>query len=134
MGSPGRAGADVDDHLEVGELESLRGVGVTQLRPHLRVLAHQRERAVHHLAELLGRLEALIARRSLRECSAVTSRPVTGSTIHLHPTAPLAERVLLPGDPGRALLLAQSLLDAPGDVQPQPGAVGLHGRGADGSR
>jgi len=35
------------------------------------------------------------------------------STIYLHPTAPLAERVLLPGDPGRALRLAQSLLSEP---------------------
>jgi uridine phosphorylase len=35
------------------------------------------------------------------------------STIHLLPTAELAERVLLPGDPGRALLLAQSLLREP---------------------
>ncbi len=35
------------------------------------------------------------------------------ATIHLHPTAPLADRVLLPGDPGRALLLAQSLLAEP---------------------
>jgi purine-nucleoside phosphorylase len=34
-------------------------------------------------------------------------------TIHLHPTAPLAERVLVPGDPGRALLLAQALLSEP---------------------
>jgi uridine phosphorylase len=34
-------------------------------------------------------------------------------TLHLRPTAALAERVLLPGDPGRALLLAQSLLQAP---------------------
>jgi purine-nucleoside phosphorylase len=33
--------------------------------------------------------------------------------IHLQPTAPLAERVLLPGDPGRALRLAQSLLSEP---------------------
>jgi uridine phosphorylase len=33
--------------------------------------------------------------------------------IHLHPTAELAPRVLLPGDPGRALLLAQALIDAP---------------------
>ncbi len=33
--------------------------------------------------------------------------------IHLHPTAPLAERVLLPGDPGRALALAQTLLVKP---------------------
>jgi uridine phosphorylase len=35
------------------------------------------------------------------------------STIHLQPTAPLAPRVLAPGDPGRALLLAQALLSAP---------------------
>jgi uridine phosphorylase len=34
-------------------------------------------------------------------------------TIHLHPTAPLATRALLPGDPGRALALAQSLLVEP---------------------
>lgn len=33
--------------------------------------------------------------------------------IHVHATAPLAERVLLPGDPGRALALAQWLLHAP---------------------
>jgi uridine phosphorylase len=33
--------------------------------------------------------------------------------IHLQPTAELAERVLLPGDPGRALLLAQTLIDGP---------------------
>ena len=34
-------------------------------------------------------------------------------TLHVHPTAELAERVLLPGDPGRALLLAQALLETP---------------------
>jgi purine-nucleoside phosphorylase len=34
-------------------------------------------------------------------------------TIHIRPTAPLAERVLLPDDPGRALRLAQSLLHEP---------------------
>ena len=34
-------------------------------------------------------------------------------SIHLRPTAELAERVLLPGDPGRALALAQSLLVKP---------------------
>ena len=33
--------------------------------------------------------------------------------IHLQPTAPVAERALLPGDPGRALALAQALLDGP---------------------
>jgi DeoD family purine-nucleoside phosphorylase len=33
--------------------------------------------------------------------------------IHVHPTAELAARALLPGDPGRALALAQVLLDEP---------------------
>ncbi len=32
---------------------------------------------------------------------------------HLRPTAELAERVLLPGDPGRALAVAQALLETP---------------------
>jgi purine-nucleoside phosphorylase len=36
-----------------------------------------------------------------------------GETIHLRPTADLAERVLLPGDPGRALALAQWLMEKP---------------------
>jgi uridine phosphorylase len=36
---------------------------------------------------------------------------VAPATIHVHPTAPLAERALLPGDPGRALALAQALFD-----------------------
>jgi DeoD family purine-nucleoside phosphorylase len=35
------------------------------------------------------------------------------AAIHLRPTAPLAERVLLPGDPGRALMLAQTLISEP---------------------
>jgi DeoD family purine-nucleoside phosphorylase len=39
--------------------------------------------------------------------------PIHPQAIHLHPTAPLAERVLLPGDPGRALALAQTLLEKP---------------------
>jgi uridine phosphorylase len=39
--------------------------------------------------------------------------PSAPAEIHLRPTAELAERVLLPGDPGRALALAQVLIDAP---------------------
>jgi uridine phosphorylase len=39
--------------------------------------------------------------------------PAYPQAIHLRPTAPLAERVLLPGDPGRALALAQTLLEKP---------------------
>ena len=31
--------------------------------------------------------------------------------VHVHPTAPLADRALLPGDPGRALALAQALFE-----------------------
>jgi uridine phosphorylase len=39
--------------------------------------------------------------------------PAYSQAIHLRPTAELAERVLLPGDPGRALALAQTLLVKP---------------------
>jgi DeoD family purine-nucleoside phosphorylase len=54
-------------------------------------------------------------------------------TIHLHPTAPLAERVLLPGDPGRALLLAQALLDSPLMFNHNRGLWGYTGAAADGA-
>ena len=52
--------------------------------------------------------------------------------IHLQPTAPLAPRVLLPGDPGRALLLAQSLLDAPKMFNHNRGLWGYSGTATDG--
>jgi DeoD family purine-nucleoside phosphorylase len=54
-------------------------------------------------------------------------------TIHIHPTAPLAERVLLPGDPGRALLLAQELLDSPRMFNHHRGLWGYTGTAADGA-
>jgi len=54
------------------------------------------------------------------------------ATIHLHPTAPLAERVLLPGDPGRALRLAQSLLEKPAMFNHNRGLWGYTGQTADG--
>ena len=53
-------------------------------------------------------------------------------TIHLHPTAPLAERVLLPGDPGRALFLAQTLLDSPKMFNHNRGLWGYTGTAPDG--
>jgi DeoD family purine-nucleoside phosphorylase len=53
--------------------------------------------------------------------------------IHLRPTAPLAERVLLPGDPGRALLLAQSLLTEPKMFNHNRGLWGYTGTAADGA-
>jgi uridine phosphorylase len=52
--------------------------------------------------------------------------------IHLQPTAELAERVLLPGDPGRALLLAQALLDEPKMFNHNRGLWGYTGIAEDG--
>jgi uridine phosphorylase len=54
------------------------------------------------------------------------------ATIHLHPTAELAPRVLLPGDPGRALLLAQALLDTPLMFNHNRGLWGYTGEAGDG--
>jgi DeoD family purine-nucleoside phosphorylase len=53
-------------------------------------------------------------------------------TVHLRPTAALAERVLLPGDPGRALALAQSLLEQPRMFNHHRGLWGYTGAAADG--
>jgi DeoD family purine-nucleoside phosphorylase len=52
--------------------------------------------------------------------------------IHLRPTAALAERVLLPGDPGRALALAQLLLSKPLMFNHHRGLWGYTGAAADG--
>jgi DeoD family purine-nucleoside phosphorylase len=51
---------------------------------------------------------------------------------HIHQTAELAERVLLPGDPGRALRLAQELLDTPRMLNHNRGLWGYTGTAADG--
>jgi uridine phosphorylase len=52
--------------------------------------------------------------------------------IHLRPTAELAERVLLPGDPGRALALAQALLVEPRMFNHHRGLWGYTGEAPDG--
>jgi uridine phosphorylase len=52
--------------------------------------------------------------------------------VHLRPHADVAERVLLPGDPGRALRLAQQLLDAPRMLNHNRGLWGYSGAAADG--
>jgi DeoD family purine-nucleoside phosphorylase len=52
--------------------------------------------------------------------------------IHLKPAADLAERVLLPGDPHRALAVAQHLLDAPKMFNHTRGLWGYTGIAADG--
>jgi DeoD family purine-nucleoside phosphorylase len=55
-----------------------------------------------------------------------------GEPIHLRPTTALAKRVLLPGDPGRALSLAQLLLDSPLMFNHHRGLWGYTGTAADG--
>jgi len=52
--------------------------------------------------------------------------------IHIRPTADLAERVLLPGDPHRALMVAQHLLDGPRMFNHTRGLWGYSGIAADG--
>ena len=69
-------------------------------------------------------------RRSLKSPRDVRQRDPPTNAIHLRPTAPLAERVLLPGDPGRALALAQSLLQEPRMFNHNRGLWGYTGHGA----
>lgn len=57
---------------------------------------------------------------------------IPAPAIHLHPTAELAERVLLPGDPGRALALAQALLERPLMFNHNRGLWGYTGVARDG--
>jgi uridine phosphorylase len=58
--------------------------------------------------------------------------PAHPQAIHLHPTSELAERVLLPGDPGRALALAQLLLIKPLMFNHHRGLWGYTGTAIDG--
>lgn len=53
--------------------------------------------------------------------------------VHLRPAAELAERVLLPGDPHRALSVAQALLDTPRMFNHHRGLWGYTGVGPDGA-
>lgn len=61
------------------------------------------------------------------------AREPTGAPIHLRPHADVAERVLAPGDPGRALRLAQVLLDQPLMLNHNRGLWGYTGAAADGA-
>jgi DeoD family purine-nucleoside phosphorylase len=54
------------------------------------------------------------------------------ATIHIRPSAEVAERVLLPGDPGRALRLAQQLLEPPRMLNHNRGLWGYTGTAPDG--
>lgn len=52
--------------------------------------------------------------------------------IHLNPATEVAERVLLPGDPQRALAVSQALLDQPKMMNARRGLWGYTGTAADG--
>jgi purine-nucleoside phosphorylase len=54
-------------------------------------------------------------------------------TIHLRPHEDVAERALLPGDPGRALRLAQQLIDGPKMLNHHRGLWGYSGIAHDGA-
>ena len=58
---------------------------------------------------------------------------VPHAPVILKPHEPVAERVLLPGDPGRALRLAQQLIDGPRMLNHHRGLWGYSGPGADGA-
>jgi uridine phosphorylase len=58
---------------------------------------------------------------------------VSGEPLHLRVHAPVAERALLPGDPGRALRLAQQLVDTPKMLNHHRGLWGYTGVAADGA-
>ena len=57
---------------------------------------------------------------------------MAAATLHVRPTTDLADRALLPGDPGRALALAQSLLTDPVMFNHHRGLWGYTGTAADG--
>jgi uridine phosphorylase len=60
--------------------------------------------------------------------------PMASPPLHLKPNAPVAERALLPGDPGRALRLATHLLEAPMQVlNTNRGLWGYTGTASDGA-
>jgi DeoD family purine-nucleoside phosphorylase len=54
------------------------------------------------------------------------------ATIHLNPSAPIAERVLLPGDPQRALAVSQAVLESPRMLNARRGLWGYTGTAPDG--
>ena len=101
------------------------------------------ERGLHGALDRLAQVAGSSA-GSRRAMASVfhTRRPVfrvaaarsstTIRAIHLKPTAELAERVLLPGDPHRALAVAQRLLEGPRMFNHTRGLWGYTGIAADG--
>ena len=86
-------------------------------------------------AGLLSFFDFFLSFFAMARASLVPCRPPWRALpIHLRPNAPVAERALLPGDPGRALRLAQHLLAAPMQVlNTNRGLWGYTGTAADGA-
>src|SRR3954463_280574 len=76
--------------------------------------------------------ESAFARRAVFH--RFTRVPGASSPIHLKPAAELAPRVLLPGDPHRALAVAQELMDQPKMFNHHRGLWGYTGVARDGER
>src|SRR4051812_42656253 len=68
---------------------------------------------------------------SRTECPISSAREMT-RPVHLNPATEVAERVLLPGDPQRALAVSQALLDSPRMMNARRGLWGYTGTAADG--
>src|SRR3954471_19490563 len=68
-------------------------------------------RAAYGVGPAGGTLVVLLCHRPEPIRRALSSGALAPATIHVHPTAALADRALLPGDPGRALALAQALFE-----------------------
>src|SRR4051794_32966433 len=77
-----------------------------------------------------GVLRVAIARRGVSH--RFTRVPGASDPIHLKPAADLAARVLLPGDPHRALAVAQALMEQPKMFNHHRGLWGYTGVGRDG--
>ena len=110
-----RGTADADQHIEQADRVAAAG-------DECDVALRRRDTPP---ARTASSTEPSIAKGSQTAIIASLSDPP--SAIHLHPTAPLAPRVLLPGDPGRALALAQDLLTEPRMFNHNRGPLGLHG-------
>ncbi len=88
---------------------------------------------LHRVADGVRKLARLGAALGHRASSLPYGPPIaTTAAIHMNPAAELAERVLLPGDPHRALAMAQSLLEAPVMFNHNRGLWGYTGVAPDG--
>ncbi len=140
--APTVAGRDAGAHRHLGErrLVGIRrrrgGCGlIGALRLICRGRRHQRQSKVagrESQSSQIQQVESDAADLERGRCRGPPSEARPKNTIHLRPTAALAERVLLPGDPGRALALAQFLLESPLMFNHNRGLWGYTGVAADG--